>query len=174
MNNYEWLKKELAPRHLVEAVKLIGTKEVPGVKHNPAIMSWAKEVGIADIYQNDEMAWCGLFMAVTMLRAGREPLRRYSAIRAREWANFGVRADKAELADILVFARPGGGHVGYYVGEDALCYHVLGGNQSNSVNVTRIEKSRCVAIRRPAYNNKPANIRVIALAATGTVSTNEA
>lgn len=174
MSNYDWLKSEAAPRHLVEAVKLIGTKEIPGLKHNPAIMTWAQEVGIADIYKNDETAWCGLFMAITMLRAGREPLRRYAAIRAREWANYGVKADRAELADILVFVRPGGGHVGYYVGEDDLCYHVLGGNQSNMVNIIRIEKARCIAIRRVPYNNKPGNIRPVLLASTGLISSNEA
>lgn len=172
--NYEWLKKETAPRHLVEAVKLLGTKEVPGIKSNPAIMAWAKEVGIEDIYRNDDMAWCGLFVAVTILRAGRDPLRRYAAIRAREWQNWGIEADEAELGDLLVFIRNGGGHVGYYVGEDEKCYHVLGGNQSNTVNVMRLEKVRCIAIRRPQYNNKPANIRSISLAATGQVSSNEA
>lgn len=172
--NYEWLKAEVAPRHLVEAVKLIGTKEIPGTKSNSVILTWAKEVGISDIYRNDDTAWCALFVAVTILRAGREPLRRFSALRAKDWAFWGLRAEKAELADILVFVRPGGGHVGYYVGEDASCYYVLGGNQSNMVNITRIEKSRCVSIRRPDYNNKPENIRSILLAASGSVSSNEA
>ena len=172
--NYDWLKNEAAPRHLVEAVKLIGTKEIPGVKHSPVIMEWAKEVGIADIYKNDELAWCGLFVAVTIKRAGREPLQRYSAIRAREWSSYANKADRAELADILVFARPGGGHVGYYVGEDDKCYHVLGGNQSNMVNIIRIEKARCIAIRRIPYNTKPENVRASMLGATGQISSNEA
>lgn len=172
--NYSFLKTETAPRHLVEAVKLLGTKEVPGIKNSPVIMSWAKEVGIDDIYPDDETPWCSLFVAVTILRAGREPLRRYSALRARDWATWGIASPKPELADILVFQRPGGGHVGYYVGEDESCYHVLGGNQSNMVNITRIEKSRCIAVRRPQYQNKPENIRAIALSPAGEISQNEA
>lgn len=175
MNNYEWLKSETAPRHLVEAVKLIGTKEIPGAKSNAAIMGWAKELGIEKIYLNDDTPWCGLFMGVILLRAGREPLRSYNCLRARDWAGWGLKVEgAAELADILVFQRAGGGHVGLYVGEDETCYHVLGGNQNNQVRVDRIERERCVAVRRPAYNNKPANIRAIALAATGSISTNEA
>lgn len=172
--NYDWLKYETAPRHLVEAVKLIGTKEIPGMKNNPVILQWAKDLKIDDIYTNDDTAWCALFVAITIFKAGREPLHRYGCIRAREWANYGVKADQAELADILVFIRPGGGHVGYYVGEDQTCYHVLGGNQSNMVNIIRIEKARCVAVRRVAYNNKPDNVRPIHLASTGLISSNEA
>mgnify|MGYP001335347092 CR=1 FL=1 len=172
--SYEWLKKEAAPRHLVAAVSLMGTKEVPGQKNNPVIMGWAKELGMEKIYTNDDTAWCGLFVAYIVFKAGREPLRSYAALRASNWANWGVNAMEAMLGDILVFVRPGGGHVGLYVGEDATAYHVLGGNQSNTVNVVRIAKARCTAIRRPAYNNPPENIRTIVLAATGTLSLNEA
>lgn len=171
---YDWLKFEKEPRHLVEAAKLIGTKEVPGLKSNPTIMAWAKELSLHEIYRNDDTAWCGLFIAITLKRAGREILHQYGNLRAREWGNYGVKVDKAELADILVFIRPGGGHVGYYVAEDKECYHVLGGNQSNMVNVIRIEKSRCTAIRRVKYNNKPQNIRSIVLSGTGEISKNEA
>lgn len=172
--NYDWLKQEKGPKHLVEAVKLIGNKEVPGLKSNPTILSWAKELNLHEIFRNDDTAWCGLFIAITLKRAGREILHQYGNLRAREWANYGVKVDKAELADILVFIRPGGGHVGYYVAEDADCYHILGGNQSNSVNVTRILKSRCTAIRRVNYITKPENIRSIVLNGTGEISSNEA
>jgi hypothetical protein len=50
---------------------------------------------------------------------------------------------------VLVFQRPGGGHVGFYVGEDATAYHVLGGNQGDAVTIARIAKARCVARRWP-------------------------
>ena len=33
----------------------------------------------------------------------------------------------------------------------AKCYHVLGGNQSNSVSIARIPKERLIAARRPPY-----------------------
>ena len=49
----------------------------------------------------------------------------------------------------MTFKRPGGGHVGFYVGEDSTAYHVLSGNQFDKVGITRIDKSRLVAIRWP-------------------------
>jgi hypothetical protein len=44
--------------------------------------------------------------------------------------------------------RAGFGHVGLYVGEDYGAFHVLGGNQSVVVTITRIARDRCIAIRR--------------------------
>lgn len=174
MKGYEWLNKVSAPKHMVEAIKLLGTSEVVGKKHNKTILNWAKECGLEKIYTADEISWCGLFVSVTIKRANREPLKGYNALRAREWAKWGMQSEKAEFGDILVFSREGGGHVGYYVAEDKDCYHVLGGNQSNTVNVTRILKSRLIAIRRPAYVNKPSEVKSIIASATGTISTNEA
>jgi cell wall-associated NlpC family hydrolase len=79
------------------------------------------------------------------------------------------------FGDVLTFRRNGGGHVGIYVGEDDVCYHVLGGNQSNMVNITRIEKKRCAGIRRTNWRIKqPSNVRVIKVNASGFISKNEA
>ncbi len=41
-------------------------------------------------------------------------------------------------------------HVGFYAGEDASAYHVLGGNQNDSVSLARIGKERLLDIRWPA------------------------
>ena len=86
-----------------------------------------------------------------------------------------MAAPEAALGDVLVFARPkGGGHVGLYVGEDETAFHVLGGNQSDAVSITRIAKTRCIAIRRPIYREQPASMAPVQLAATGAMSVNEA
>lgn len=172
--NYRFLDREKAPRVIVEAVALYGTREIVGKQHSAEILGWAKETGLASTYTTDETPWCGLFAAVVVQRAGFTPVN--NPLWARNWASFGTAQQTAMLGDVLVFTRPGGGgHVGFYVGEDATCYHVLGGNQSNMVNTTRILKSRCIAIRRcPWRTAQPANVRVIQLAASGQVSTNEA
>jgi cell wall-associated NlpC family hydrolase len=79
------------------------------------------------------------------------------------------------LGDILTFKRDGGGHVGLYVGEDDRYYHVLGGNQTNSVSVSRIAKSRLYKARRTAWKvRQPANVRKVFLEPKGTITTNEA
>ena len=66
---------------------------------------------------------------------------------------------------MLVFDRAGGGHVGFYVGEDLTSYDVLGGNQGDRVSIMRLEKSRCVARRWPtgrAVVGKPMMMKAIA------------
>ncbi|KAA0076114.1 hypothetical protein [Tardiphaga sp. P9-11] len=51
----------------------------------------------------------------------------------------------------MVYSRAGGGDVTLYESEDANYYYCRGGNQSDSVNVTKIPKSRPIkAIRWPA------------------------
>lgn len=169
---YEWLAQEDGPRHLLKAIELLGVQEIVGTKHNPVILGWAKEVGLENIYKSDEIAWCGLFAAVVVKRANREPVS--NPLRALSWNNFGVQVTTPMLGDILTFTRKGGGHVGFYIGEDATAYHVLGGNQGNSVSIVRIAKSRLSQIRRPQYMNQPLNVRSITLASNGKVSENEA
>ncbi|MFM8700006.1 MAG: hypothetical protein ACKOC1_01210 [Hyphomicrobiales bacterium] len=56
----------------------------------------------------------------------------------------------------------------------ASAFHVLGGNQSDRVTISRLSRNRLVAVRRPAYRAQPANVRPIALAASGSLSVNEA
>jgi len=127
--SYDWLKEEKSPRILVQAVKLIGTKEIVGKEHNPDILFWAKE----------------------------------------------LKAKEPMLGDVLTFKRDGGGHVGIYVGEDKTHYHVLGGNQSNMVNVVRIAKTRLFKARRTLWKiAQPANVRKVYLEPKGIITTNEA
>lgn len=79
---------------------------------------------------------------------------------ARNWATFGRAA--MGYGSVGVFERPGGGgHVGFLVGHDATAYHVLGGNQGDSVNVTRIDKGRLLAARWPVtWDDDPADLPV--------------
>ncbi len=169
---YAWLAREPGPKMLVEAMALYGTLEAPGARDNPVILAWAREVGLGKTYSHDSIPWCGLFMAVIAQRAGKPVVD--SPLWALSWADFGAPAPKPMLGDVLTFKRNGGGHVALYVGEDATAFHCLGGNQSDSVCITRIAKSRLYRARRPPYNVQPANVRRVMLAASGKLSTNEA
>jgi uncharacterized protein (TIGR02594 family) len=171
---YAWLVNEPAPKMLIEALKLFGVRETNGAGNTPAIMGWARELGgdVARVYSADSIPWCGLFAAIVARRAGKSLPA--SPLWARAWASWGDRSPRASLGDVLVFVRPGGGHVGLYVGEDAGAYHVLGGNQGDAVSITRIAKSRCIAARRSYTIAAPPNVRPVRLAATGRVSKNEA
>lgn len=170
-DKYKWLLKEPGPKMIREFIKIHGVKEAPGIGDNPVIIGWAMELGIRD-YQHDEVPWCGLTMAIIAKRAGKEA--NFPVLWAKNWAKFGQKVkDGAKLGDILVFSRSGGGHVGLYIAEDDNCYHVGGGNQMDQVNITRIEKGRLFAIRRPLYKVMPANARKIFINADGEISNNE-
>jgi uncharacterized protein (TIGR02594 family) len=177
---YQWLEKEPGPKILLEGLRHYGCLECKGKDNNPDITGWAKEIGgnVADVYLNDEIPWCGLFMSICAKRAGyalpKDPLW------ALNWGTFGNKQSVAMLGDVLTFIRktPTGataGHVAIYVGEDDTAYHTLGGNQSDCVCITRMAKNRLYAIRRSPFKvSQPANVRRIFLASSGKLSTNEA
>jgi uncharacterized protein (TIGR02594 family) len=157
---YTFLTKEKGPKVILNAVQLYGVKEIAGNLHNHQILDWAKEINVSRLYTKDEIPWCGLFVGVCVKRAG-YPLVD-NPLWARSWASFGKKQEVAMLGDILVFKRGVGGHVGFYVAEDNLCYHVLGGNQNNEVTVMRIEKDRCISINRCDWKiGQPDNVRQI-------------
>ena len=174
-SQYAYLKDPSMPRVIREAVALYGVKEVAGDKNNPVILAWADEIGgwIGDWYDKDSIPWCGLFVAVCAARAG-FPFGQ-KALSAKEWVRWGQKVDRPSLGDVLIFNRDGGGHVGFYVGEDDQAYHVLGGNQSDQVNITRIVKTRLWSARRCIWKvEQPASVKPVILKAAGGLSQNEA
>ena len=164
------------PIWMREARRLMGVTEVPGPKSNPVILGWAKALGgwVASWYKDDDTAWCGLFIGnviATTLPAEALPANPLGAL---NWSKFGRELKIPEPGAILTFVRPGGGHVGLYVGEDATHLHVLGGNQANSVNITRIERGRLQAVRWPKTVEPTMRGRVVLTTAGVPVSSSEA
>lgn len=136
------------------------------LRQKASLMSFLR-LGKGTIGDPAKIPWCGDFVetciAVTLPD---EPIpdNPYASI---NWLKFG-REVKPTLGAILVFWRktPSSwqGHVGFYVGEDATHYHVLGGNQSNSVTISRIAKNRLRkgGVRFPMtaiYNNTGPTVR---------------
>jgi uncharacterized protein (TIGR02594 family) len=160
---------------LLQADQYRGLQEAPGAANNPIIMDWARTLELH--YSSDEVAWCGLFTAHCISHAlPDEPLPN-NPLGARQWMKFGKDVTP-QFGSVLVFWRvhptnSWKGHVGFYWGEDNDRYHVLGGNQSNSVCVNRIDKARLLGARWPSALNAPGIIR---RASPGGVliSTNEA
>ena len=159
-----------------EARNLLGLREGPGKKDNPTILDWADDLDIH--YKSDDIPWCGLFVAHCVgSTLPDEPLPT-NPLGAKNWAKFGVGSNVAPGA-VLVFWREsptsGKGHVGFYYGEDDTAYHVLGGNQGDSVSVTRVAKNRLVqnGVRRPA-SFPPLAGGVVRRKPDGSLSKNEA
>lgn len=178
LGRFEWVRdvKE-CPRTVWEGIKLIGTVEVPGSASSPIIMGWRDELINAGVnitgYTSDAVPWCGLFAALVVLRAGKRPVE--APLWALNWRLFGVPGSPPSLGDVLVFKRPTptgvAGHVGFYIAEDATRYYVLGGNQSDAVSIAPQRKSNCVAVRSPAYTNRPHGATPRHITAAGTVVT---
>lgn len=132
------------------ARSLIGVREAPGAGNSATIMGWAKRLGakvLGITYAADSVPWCGLFCAHVMDHAGIKPPP--IAVRASEWGKWGRKLVAPRPGCILTFVREGGGHVGFYVGEDDTHLHVLGGNQGDAVSITRIARNRLSEMRWP-------------------------
>lgn len=176
----KYLEGKALPKHIQVALSYIGTKEIVGKKHNATILAWAKELGFEKIYTNDELAWCGLFFAHVMKEAGRRvdlsTRDAYDYLRAAKYVDMPnvtkVAKGEERVGDILIFQRPGGGHIGFLVYANSRNFGTLGGNQGNKVGIDEINKDRLIACLRPNYiSYKPIEVIV---STTGIVSSNEA
>lgn len=137
------------PPWLVEAYRHIGTREIPGVKHEPKILQWWKAIKRGGI-KDDETPWCAAFVGACLEAAGITSTRFESA---RSYENWGTPLAEPVQGCIVTFTRMGGGHVGFVVGQDGSGnLLVLGGNQGNAVNVKAFLRSRATAYRWPVGN----------------------
>ena len=161
-------------------LQFLGVKEIPGAQSNPVILQMAKSLGIEKIYTNDDTSWCGLFMSYLFFLTGKPfpDLKgdQYNYLRAAWFLGYGNEVQKGSemLGDVCIFKRPGGNHVGLIIAESEKTFFVLGGNQSNSVNIAEISKSRLLQCRRLYRTSVPSSVKKYTLSTTGTVSTNEA
>lgn len=145
---------------------LTGTVEAPGSRDNPFIIEMAHEIvrrypdlkGNVGWYNHDSIPWCGLQMGYVMAVNGIKPCS--APLSALAWAPWGQALKVPTPGAVMVYSRTGGGHVTLYESEDATHYYCRGGNQSDSINITKIPKSRAVkAIRWPAGVAVPTNGR---------------
>lgn len=130
------------------ALKEYGTWEWPGKEHNPKVLKYSKEIGLKWV-KDDETAWCSLFVNWCLKKAG-YPIT--GEVRARSFEKYGAVTKKPELGDLCVFWRvtkeSGLGHVGFYVSETQKYIYVLGGNQSDQVNIQKYSKANLLSYRK--------------------------
>lgn len=132
------------PLWLTAGLKFIGTKETPGSKDNRVIIDWAKDEGgdIAKTYTHDSIPWCALFANMCLTKAGLKGTESLWALDfAGQWPS--VKLIGPAVGAFAPMVRDGGGHIGIVVGKDQ---HgnvmLLGGNQSDAVNIKPFAKTR--------------------------------
>ena len=107
------------------------------------------------------VAWCGLVVGTALHRAGIADRAPFPEVRARPWLGFG-QACEPQMGAIMVFwtIHPCSpfGHVGFCVGQDAGAYHILGGNQYDSIDIARWPRKRLLDCRWPLHGPAPAGI----------------
>lgn len=138
------------------AQRFVGIKEVGGQVDSPQIMAFLKLDN--EWPENDEVPWCSAFVnyVAWLLR-----LPRSKNLRARSWLQVGqgIQLDDAVPGDVVVFQRGSGeqpgpeviaapGHVGFYAGRFGQFVEVLGGNQADTVKISRYHKNKLLGVRR--------------------------
>jgi uncharacterized protein (TIGR02594 family) len=138
-------------RIYAEAKRYLGTRETPGPQSTALIRQWITEAADWLSKDDSETAWCGCFRGAIGIATGTGvPKGHY---RAAAWASWGKAVpvhtpSQWQQGDTIIMSRPGGNHVAVLdrvVGKTAF---LLGGNQSDSVNVTRFAIDRITAVRR--------------------------
>jgi uncharacterized protein (TIGR02594 family) len=141
------------------AQRFVGVAEVSGSASNPQILAMLR---LDENWpQGGYVPWCSAFMKYIawLLR-----LPRSKSLQARSWLAVGrpVNLEQAEAGfDVVILKRGEGqqpgpdilnapGHVGLFAGREGDSVLLLGGNQSDAINVQRFPASQILGIRRLA------------------------
>lgn len=156
---------------IAEAKRHIGTKEIPGAKHEPKILQWWKAIKRGGI-KTDEVPWCAAFVGGCLEAVGIVSSRFESA---KSYLAWGQKLHAPLPGCIVVFQREGGGHVAFVMGKDKngnlVC---IGGNQGNAVTIAPFNKNRIVGYRWPLAIPLPSTANLPLMDAGGKLSGGEA
>ena len=136
------------PGWMTHAWASYGEREVRGKQDNLNILQFFKEIG-QDSVEHDETAWCAAFLGACLERAG---FRSTRSLMARSYLHWGKVLDEPRPGAIAVLSRGRNtalGHVGFVVRATPRTLYLVGGNQSDQVNVSRYARSRLLGLRWP-------------------------
>ncbi|MBC7280049.1 peptidoglycan-binding protein [Hoeflea sp.] len=151
-----------APPWVDEMVRRKGLHEN---RDHSELTAWLRSAGSA--VNPARTPWCGDAVETAILRALSDEPVPGNPMASINWLKFGRELKTPSFGAVLVFWRGSKsgwqGHVGFYVGEDASHYHVLGGNQSDAITITKLKKGRLRegGIRWPSGFPLPTSGRVV-------------
>ena len=117
---------------------------------NPKIMQWFADAGHPEI-KDDSTPWCAAFANGVLAELGMTGTNSLLARSFLEWGEE-VPLEKAPRGAIVVFRRgvkPWQGHVGFLNGFTGTSVSVLGGNQSDQVNIKNYPRKDLLSVRVP-------------------------
>ncbi len=126
----------MKPAYIVEAEKLKGEREIKGSRHNMDIVKLYADSGNPGVTR-DEVAWCAAFVGATLRRAG---YKSTGSLAARSYESYGTKLPGPQkyCIGVMKWVNSGWkGHVGYVVDYNSKYVWMLGGNQSDSVKISR-------------------------------------
>lgn len=130
------------------ALSLYNEKELSGATHNPKILEMFSKINNQWV-KDDETAWCASFVGYCLETAGFTSTKK---LNARSYLEYGIPTTKPEVGDIVVFWRGSKtswqGHVAFFIRQEGDNVSVLGGNQSNMVNISHYPKSQLLGYRK--------------------------
>jgi uncharacterized protein (TIGR02594 family) len=125
----------------------LGVHETPGPVATARIAEYHSTTTLRA--KSDEVPWCASFVNWCMVRAG---LRGTDSAAARSWLAWGKPCDPVEGCVVVIrqlhagrdasTGSASGYHVGFFQALDETHVTILGGNQSDSVKVSRFPLSR--------------------------------
>ena len=138
----------MEPRYIVEAKALLGEKEIKGRLANEKIVELYKDAGQPQVV-SDEVPWCAAFVGACLARANKPHT---GSLVARDYLRYGTKLKGPKKNAIGVMRRGNSsweGHVGFVVDYDKDWVWLLGGNQSDSVNVQKYARSKFLGFVEP-------------------------
>lgn len=147
------------PKWLIEARKEIGISEHSAAGSKAIDQMWIDSKLRGLVGTAGKVPWCAGFVNAMLERAGIRSTRSDSS---RSYLAFGDQLTEPAYGCIVIFTRTGGGHVGFVVGKtESNQLMVLGGNQSDAVNIKAFSSNRVIGYRWPpgvSVDNRPWSI----------------
>lgn len=136
------------PKWITEARKEIGVSEHTAAGSAAVDQMWIDSKLRGLVGTARKVPWCAVFVNACLERAGIRSTRSDSS---RSYLSFGDMLKDPAYGCIVTFSRTGGGHVGFVVGKtESGQLMVLGGNQSDAVNIKAFGTDRVTGYRWPS------------------------
>ena len=134
---------------LLEVLSHYGLSEVAGSDSNPEILEFFRELDYDWVNDDSAVSWCSAMLSYYAKKCGYEY---HHGLNARGWLNMPVMVLHPSLGDVVILWRNDihswEGHCALFISWTHTKVYLLGGNQSNQINITAYPRDRIIGIRQ--------------------------